>query len=82
VGGWNGNADLVKKALRAKQLGFRIMIDFHYSDSWAGPGKQTKPAVWAGYDFSTLISTVNAYTLSVLDTLKCGHRTQLGADGK
>jgi len=70
AGGWNGNADLVRKALRAKQLGFRIMIDFHYSDSWADPGKQTKPAAWANDDFPTLTSTVYAYTLSVLDTLK------------
>jgi arabinogalactan endo-1,4-beta-galactosidase len=70
AGGWNGNADVVKKALRAKQLGFRILIDFHYSDSWADPGKQNKPAAWAAYDFTTLTSTVYAYTLSVLDTLK------------
>jgi arabinogalactan endo-1,4-beta-galactosidase len=70
AGGWNGNADVVKKALRAKKLGFRILIDFHYSDTWADPGNQTKPAAWAGYDFTTLSTTVHDYTLSVLDTLK------------
>jgi arabinogalactan endo-1,4-beta-galactosidase len=70
AGGWNGNADLVAKALRAKKLGLRILIDFHYSDSWADPGKQTKPAAWTAYDFPTLTATVNSYTLSVLDTLK------------
>jgi len=70
AGGWNGNADLVKKALRAKKLGFRILIDFHYSDTWADPANQTKPAVWTAYDFATLSTTVYAYTLSVLDTLK------------
>ena len=70
AGGWNGNADLVKKALRAKKLGLRILIDFHYSDTWADPANQTKPAAWTAYDFPTLTSTVNAYTLSVLDTLK------------
>ena len=70
AGGWNGNADLVKKALRAKKLGFRILIDFHYSDTWADPANQTKPAAWNAYDFATLSTTVYAYTLSVLDTLK------------
>lgn len=68
--GWCNNADLVAKALRAKKLGFRIMIDFHYSDSWADPAKQTKPAAWSGYDFATLKSTVYSYTYSVLDTLR------------
>lgn len=70
VGGWNGTADVVAKALRAKQLGLRVMIDFHYSDTWADPGHQTKPAAWAGYDFADLTNTVYTYTLGVLDTLK------------
>jgi arabinogalactan endo-1,4-beta-galactosidase len=70
AGGWNSNADVVQKALRAKKLGLRILLDFHYSDSWADPGKQTKPTAWAAYDFPTLTATVYSYTLSVLDTLK------------
>ncbi|HEY4061730.1 MAG TPA: glycosyl hydrolase 53 family protein [Puia sp.] len=70
VGGWNGNADLVAKAVRAHKLGMRVMIDFHYSDTWADPGHQAKPAAWVGYDLPTLKSTVTTYTKSVLDTLK------------
>ena len=70
AGGWNGNADVVAKAVRAHKLGMRIMIDFHYSDTWADPGHQTKPAAWASYDFPTLTSTVTTYTKSELDTLK------------
>jgi arabinogalactan endo-1,4-beta-galactosidase len=70
AGGWNNNADVVAKAIRAKKLGMRILIDFHYSDTWADPGHQTKPAAWTGYDFTTLTSTVYNYTVSVLDTLK------------
>jgi arabinogalactan endo-1,4-beta-galactosidase len=46
-GGWNGQADVVAKAVRAKNLGLRVMIDFHYSDTWADPGHQAKPAAWA-----------------------------------
>lgn len=70
AGGWNGNADVVAKAVRAKKLGLRVLIDFHYSDTWADPGDQNKPAAWTSYDFPTLTSTVYSYTLSVLDTLK------------
>ena len=70
VGGWNGNADVVAKAVRAHKLGMRVMIDFHYSDTWADPGHQAKPAAWASYNFSTLTNTVTTYTQSVLDTLK------------
>src|SRR5579872_505257 len=45
--GWCNTADLVAKATRAKNAGMKILIDFHYSDSWADPGKQPKPAAWA-----------------------------------
>ena len=68
--GWCNNADLVSKAKRAKQLGLRIMLDIHYSDVWADPGHQAKPAAWASYDFTTLKTTVASYTKSVLDTMK------------
>jgi len=40
--GWCNTNDLISKALRAKAAGMKIMIDFHYSDSWADPGKQNK----------------------------------------
>jgi arabinogalactan endo-1,4-beta-galactosidase len=36
-------------ALRAQKWGMRIMIDFHYSDSWADPAKQFKPAAWENH---------------------------------
>ena len=45
--GYNNKADVIAKATRAKAAGMRIMIDFHYSDTWADPGQQTKPAAWA-----------------------------------
>jgi arabinogalactan endo-1,4-beta-galactosidase len=70
AGGWNGTADVVAKAVRAKNLGMRIMIDFHYSDSWADPGQQTKPAAWALQDFTTLQQSVYDHTFNVLTALK------------
>jgi len=68
--GWCNTADLVAKAIRAKNLGLRILLDIHYSDVWADPAHQTKPAAWAAYDFATLKTTVNSYTLGVMNALK------------
>ena len=67
---WNNTADVIVKALRAKNLGLRIMIDFHYSDSWADPGKQTKPAAWATMSFADMRNALSAHTTNVLNQLK------------
>lgn len=68
--GWCNTTDLLVKAKRAKNLGMRIMIDFHYSDSWADPSKQTKPAAWTNLNFSDLKNALTNYTTSVLTSLK------------
>ncbi len=67
--GWCNTADVVAKAKRAKAAGMRIMIDLHYSDSWADPGKQNKPAAWAALNFNDLKDSVSSYTKHVMDTL-------------
>lgn len=68
--GWCNAADLLVKARRASNLGMRIMIDFHYSDSWADPSKQTKPAAWTTYDLNGLKTAVANHTRDVLTLLK------------
>jgi arabinogalactan endo-1,4-beta-galactosidase len=68
--GYNAKADVVAKAVRAKAAGMRILIDFHYSDSWADPGKQTKPAAWSGQDINSLKALLAAHTTDVLTALK------------
>lgn len=70
VDGWNNTADVIAKAVRAKNLGMKIMIDFHYSDSWADPGQQTKPAAWVGQDLASLQASVYDHTFNVLTALK------------
>ncbi|MEI7980320.1 MAG: glycosyl hydrolase 53 family protein [Bacteroidota bacterium] len=62
--------EVATMALRAKNMGMRVMIDFHYSDSWADPSKQTKPAAWASHNFSQLLTDVYDHTTDVLTTLK------------
>ena len=68
--GWCNTADVVTKATRAKTLGMKILIDFHYSDSWADPGQQTKPAAWAAQDVATLQTSVYNHTVAVMNALK------------
>ncbi len=70
VGSWCSTADVVNKAIRAKNLGLKIMLDLHYSDSWADPGQQNKPAAWASQNFTTLRSSVYNYTVDIMNTLK------------
>jgi arabinogalactan endo-1,4-beta-galactosidase len=67
---YNSTADVVAKAIRAKNLGLRIMINFHYSYTWADPGHQTKPAAWAAQDFATLKTSLANHTTAVLNELK------------
>jgi arabinogalactan endo-1,4-beta-galactosidase len=70
TGGWCGTSDVVAKAVRAHNLGLRVLLDFHYSDTWADPGHQTIPAAWSSLDFPTLTDTLASYTVEVLDSLK------------
>jgi arabinogalactan endo-1,4-beta-galactosidase len=63
-------SEMVSMAVRAKNMGFRIMIDFHYSDSWADPGKQNKPAAWSGHGITQLKTDVYNHTTDVLNALK------------
>ena len=62
--------ETVVMALRAQKMGMRIMIDFHYSDSWADPAKQFKPKAWENHTFSELMTDVYDHTFDVLSALK------------
>jgi beta-galactosidase len=57
-------------AKRVKALGMGFLLDFHYSDYWADPGKQFKPAAWRGEDFPHLQQAVFDFTKMVMDSLK------------
>jgi arabinogalactan endo-1,4-beta-galactosidase len=70
INGHCSKDETVAMAVRAKNLGMRIMIDFHYSDTWADPAHQTKPAAWANHTFSTLLTDVYNHTFEVLTALK------------
>lgn len=50
--------------------GFDLMLDFHYSDSWADPGKQWIPESWKNLSDEELVQQVYDYTKETLETLK------------
>ena len=68
--GWCSKEDLLAKAIRAHRQGLRIMVDFHYSDWWADPAKQNKPAAWQKLSFDQLKQAVANHTTEVLTLLK------------
>lgn len=56
-------------AAEIKKRGMGLLLDFHYSDWWADPGKQTKPAAWKDLSGDALVQSVYAYTKQVLTAL-------------
>lgn len=65
-----GNCDIdhyVRLARLAKSKGYRLLMDFHYSDFWADPGKQMIPKAWAGYDVEQLADAVYSFTRACLE---------------
>lgn len=67
--GWNNISDVLVKARRAHALGQRLMIDFHFSDTWADPGHQSTPAAWADYSLDQLKQAVAGHVTEMLAQL-------------
>jgi beta-galactosidase len=57
-------------AKRIKAAGMKFLLDFHYSDTWADPGKQFKPAAWKNLSFEELKKAMYDYTKNVITALK------------
>ena len=68
--GWNGVEDVLEKARRARDLRMRLMVDFHFSDSWADPGQQHAPAAWIGKIPAEAATAVSQHVSDVLGKLK------------
>jgi len=68
--GYNNKARVLALATRAKAAGMGLLIDFHYSDTWADPGAQKIPAAWSTYNISQLATAVSTHTTDVLTALK------------
>ena len=68
--GWCNKEDVLVKAQRAADLKLRVMIDFHYSDYFADPSRQTTPEAWKDYTMDELLQAVADHTTEVLTALK------------
>ena len=68
--GYHDTRELLRMARRAKRLGHAsVLVDFHYSDFWADPGKQWTPAAWEGLSFDAAQATFAAYTRDTIRAL-------------
>ncbi|MDT7785564.1 MAG: arabinogalactan endo,4-beta-galactosidase, partial [Pseudonocardiales bacterium] len=68
--GYNNKAKVLQYAKTVKAKGLKLLVDFHYSDTWADPGKQTKPAAWSSHNIGQLQTDVYNYTYDVCTSLK------------
>ena len=66
---WCDRAHTIELAKRVRALGMGFLLDFHYSDNWADPGKQVKPAAWAALSFAELVKAVHDYTKETVAAL-------------
>lgn len=68
-----GNCDTnnaVTISQRCAKVGLGVIIDFHYSDFWADPGKQKAPKAWASYSTSQIATAIYTFTKESLEAIK------------
>lgn len=65
--GYCGLESTLQMAKRVKDAGMKFLLDFHYSDTWADPGKQHKPMSWRELNFNQLTEKVRSYTRETLE---------------
>ncbi len=63
-------AHTLQMVKRIKGAGMGFLLDFHYSDNWADPGHQSKPAAWKDLHAKELQAAVREYTREVVAALK------------
>ncbi len=82
----DGNSGLTQVktlAQRVKQNGMKVWLTVHYSDTWADPAQQTKPAAWQNLSFTDLKTAVTTYTTQIMteinpDIIQIGNETNDG----
>ena len=68
-----GNCDLqnaIEIGQRATRYGMKLLVNFHYSDFWADPGKQMVPKAWQGMEIEEKTEAVYQFTKESLEQLK------------
>ncbi|MEJ0030025.1 MAG: glycosyl hydrolase 53 family protein [Bacteroidota bacterium] len=68
---YNDRADVALAMQRSKEQGMKVLLDFHYSDTWADPGKQIVPDAWKNIKSITVLAdSVYNYTKRTLEFYK------------
>ncbi|SHM67448.1 glycoside hydrolase family 53 protein [Gracilibacillus kekensis] len=67
TGGYTNLERTIKMAKRIKEYDMDFLLNFHYSDYWADPGKQTKPKAWESLIYDELVKAVYTYTKEVIE---------------
>jgi len=62
-------------AVRCKNAGLSVMIDFHFGDTWNSLGVQNPPAAWATQTYTQLLATMSNYVFHSMNVLKFFHVT-------
>ena len=70
AGGANDVARDALLAKRAKDLGMKVLLDFHFSDWWTDPGKQWTPQAWENLSLAQLETAIHDDTAATLATMK------------
>jgi len=60
----------IELARQARDLGFKLLLDFHYSDTWADPGKQFIPDAWKNLTHDQLVEAVFTYTRDTIQAFR------------
>lgn len=68
--GTNDLSTTIKMAQKVRKKGLDFLLDIHYSDFWADPGKQIKPKAWKNYSVEELEQAVYDYTVEVMKALE------------
>lgn len=67
---YNNLNSVINYAKLVKQNGMNLLLDFHYSDTWADPGKQFIPQAWEALEFSQVNDSIYEYTKHVIELMK------------
>lgn len=71
---YSNYADVLKTIRRAHAAGLQVLLDFHYSDTWADGGKQIAPVAWANLPTDEQVKALHDYTLDTLKKFDAEHQ--------
>ncbi len=60
----------IELSKRIKVSGMKLLLDIHYSDTWADPAHQIKPKAWEGLTFDVLTDSVYQYSKYVIEAMQ------------